>query len=293
MDGPFNADERAAQHRAGGGPPGHGIRDAMPQQHRDFFERLPYVFVGLVDERGWPIATLLTGAPGFIAAPDDGHLRIDAQFDPGDPAGPGAVAGRPIALLGLDYATRRRNRANGVIEAADANGLAVSVAQSFGNCPQYIPRRQLRPIARPQRASRRLAGLDDAAIAVIRGADSLFVASRARAALGRPHGADISHRGGAPGFVRVEGDRLTIPDYRGNRYFNTLGNLLGKPRAALLFADVATGDMLQLQGRAEILWTPADDIAADADPAAERLWHFTVTAGWHRPGAVALAAANG
>ena len=41
---------------------------------------------------------------------------------------------------------------------------------------------------------------------------------------------DISHRGGRPGFVRVDGDVLTIPDFRGNRYFNTLSNLLLEQR---------------------------------------------------------------
>ena len=65
---------------------------------------------------------------------------------------------------------------------------------------------------------------------------------------GAAYGADISHRGGRPGFVRVDGDVLTIPDFRGNRYFNTLGNLIAEPRASLLFVDFETGDLLQLQG---------------------------------------------
>ena len=43
-------------------------------------------------------------------------------------------------------------------------------------------------------------------------------------------GVDVSHRGGRPGFVQVDGDVLTIPDFAGNFHFNTLGNLLVNPR---------------------------------------------------------------
>ena len=56
-----------------------------------------------------------------------------------------------------------------------------------------------------------------------------------------------------PGFMRVETSRrLSFPDYPGNAMFNTLGNLLVNPLAGLLFADFATGDLLQLTGRARL-----------------------------------------
>ena len=48
--------------------------------------------------------------------------------------------------------------------------------------------------------------------------------------------------------MQVDGDTLTIPDFNGNRYFNTLGNMLIDPRAALLFIDFDSGDVLTLQG---------------------------------------------
>lgn len=96
-------------------------------------------------------------------------------------------------------------------------------------------------------------------------------------------GCDISHRGGPAGFVRIEGDVLTIPDYRGNRFFNTLGNLLLEPRAALLFPDFAAGRLLHLQGAAEVLW---DD---DGLPGAERSWRFRVRRGWRASAGLRLA----
>ncbi|WP_239502378.1 pyridoxamine 5'-phosphate oxidase family protein, partial [Stenotrophomonas maltophilia] len=81
----------------------------------------------------------------------------------------------------------------------------------------------------------RLTGLGGAAREMVAGADTLFVASSSGADIDAGGGVDISHRGGRPGFVHVDGERLTIPDFSGNRYFNTLGNLLVEPRAALLF----------------------------------------------------------
>src|SRR3546814_1739373 len=38
-------------------------------------------------------------------------------------------------------------------------------------------------------------------------------------------GVDVSHRGGSPGFLGMEDGALVWPEYRGNYYFNTLGNL--------------------------------------------------------------------
>ncbi|MBZ4358990.1 pyridoxamine 5'-phosphate oxidase family protein, partial [Mycobacterium tuberculosis] len=65
----------------------------------------------------------------------------------------------------------------------------------------------------------------------------------------------VSHRGGMPGFVRVDDARtLTTPDFSGNRFFNTLGNLQHDPRAGLLFVDFDNGDLLYVAARAEIVW---------------------------------------
>jgi len=78
---------------------------------------------------------------------------------------------------------------------------------------------------------------------------------------------------------------LTIPDFRGNRYFNTLGNLVAEPRASLLFVDFETGDLLQLQGSAQVDWKAA---AVEQIAGAERLWRFHVARGWRRKAASPL-----
>ncbi|QPC88748.1 pyridoxamine 5'-phosphate oxidase [Mesorhizobium sp. NBSH29] len=280
---PYHADELEAQALAGGGSGGGAIRGFMPDQHREFFAMLPYVFAAAADDEGWPHATVLTGEPGFIRSPDAATLDVGALPGPADPLLAGFAVGRPIGLLGIDLATRRRNRVNGFVERTSASGFALAINQSFGNCPKYIQVRSVRRgLAQPGKVEE-LAVLDADARALIAASDTFFVASRSRDVAEAPGGLDVSHRGGRPGFVGVEGDVLTVPDFSGNRYYNTLGNLLGDPRAGLLFIDFERGDMLQLQGTVEIDWT--------ANPAlrgAERSWRFQVRRGWRRRGALGL-----
>jgi len=285
---PFNADEQAAQRLAGQQSGIAPIRRFLPEQHRAFFSALPHLFTSTPDAQGWPMASVLTGVPGFIASPDSTTLRIEALPRDGDPAAPGFAADAEIGLLGIDLSTRRRNRANGTIVARD-NGLTVRVTQSFGNCPQYIQTRNV--VARGRQAGpvELPAGLDEAARDLIESADTFFVASRARADLGAEGGFDMSHRGGRPGFVGVHGDTLVVPDFRGNRYFNTLGNLLGDPRAGLLFVNFNTGDLLQLQGTVTIDWHPGEIGPAGA----ERLWRVKVERAWRTPSGFPYGAAFG
>jgi uncharacterized protein len=242
----FNRDERHAQRRAGYEPTTAAIRPFMPEQHRDFFALLPYLVIATVDDTGWPIATMLSGAPGFVHSPDPLTLRIDATVPLADPAAAGLISGLDIGVLGIDLATRRRNRANGSIGQLDATGFSVAVHQSFGNCPKYIQRRTVQSAPTSRGEVRAMATLDGAARRLIETADTLFVASRSGPQIDAAGGVDVSHRGGLPGFIHLDGDTIIIPDFSGNRYFNTLGNLLGEPRAALLFVDFTNGDLLQL-----------------------------------------------
>lgn len=279
MDEPFHTGELEAQARAGVSSRGAGIRDFMPAQHRDFFALLPYLFVAGRDAEGWPIATILTGKAGFVQSPTPTSLSIAAPPSPRDPADGALQAGAPVGLLGLDLQTRRRNRANGVIAARDDGGIDVTISQSFGNCAKYIQTRDLVRVASRPAPVESLSRLDPAARQLIANADTLFIASASGPGL------DISHRGGRPGFARIDGDVLTVPDFAGNNYFNTLGNLLLEPRAALLFVDFAKGDILQLQGETEIVWTGPELRLLQG---AERLWRFRVSRGWRQAGALPL-----
>ena len=62
-----------------------GIRDYLPDQHRQFFAQLPYVIVGTVDVSGRPWASILVGEPGFLSSPDEHSLQVVAKPLFGDP----------------------------------------------------------------------------------------------------------------------------------------------------------------------------------------------------------------
>ena len=284
---PFHSGERDAQRRAGVQLRGAPIREEMPDQHRLFFAGLPILFVGVPDAAGWPVATVLAGPPGFVSSADAHTLHVGALPGQGDPAAEGVRTGASAGMLGIDLGTRRRNRVNGTILAMNGPGFTLGVRQSFGNCPQYIQARAVEPRQGPDGvpAAQQLSGVDSRARAMIAAADTFFVASCSGAGDREAGGMDMSHRGGRPGFVRVDGDVLTIPDFRGNNYFNTLGNLLLEPRVGLLFVDFAEGCLLHLQGWAEVDW---DGGAASGFAGAERVWRVHVTAGWHRADALGL-----
>jgi len=275
---PWHEGERAMQARAGVRERMEAfgarvLRDHMPDQHRDFFAQLPFLVVGSLDAASQPWASVLAAPPGFAHSPDPRRLRIDALPADGDPLAQALAPAAPIGLLGIEPHTRRRNRMNGRVAGVDGAGFSVDVQQSFGNCPKYIQARE--PVfvagapaaAAPQWADR----LDAAARRLIGQADTFFIATSHPSAGrgGAAQGVDVSHRGGRPGFVRVSGEgTLTAPDFVGNAFFNTLGNVAVNPRAGLLFIDFERGDLLQLAVTAQVVWD-GPELAAFAG--AERL----------------------
>jgi predicted pyridoxine 5'-phosphate oxidase superfamily flavin-nucleotide-binding protein len=192
----------------------------------------------------------LTGPPGFLDVVDAATLRVHTTPQPGDPLH-GVAAGQPVGLLAIEFAKRRRVRVNGTLAEACPNSLTIEVDQAYGNCPQYIQQRVLESVSEVAAGSIQFGPeLSPADIAMVRRADT--------ALLGTTHpdrGSDASHRGGPPGFVRVE-DAHTLwwPDYPGNNMFNSYGNLAIDPAAALLFVDFESGTTLHLSGTAELEW---------------------------------------
>lgn len=91
--------------------------------------------------------------------------------------------------------------------------------------------------------------------AFIAARDSFYMASTSET--GWPY---IQHRGGPAGFVKVLDERtLGFADFRGNRQYVSVGNLLGNDRVALFFMDYPHQARLKLLGRARA-------VALDADP---------------------------
>jgi len=64
----------------------------------------------------------------------------------------------------------------------------------------------------------------------------------------------IQHRGGPKGFVRVLDEKtIGFADYRGNRQYVSVGNLMTNDRVALFFMDYPNRTRLKLLGRAKLI----------------------------------------
>jgi uncharacterized protein len=286
-ESPFHAGELAIQDRLGIGAQidtqgRRVIREFLPQQHREFFARLSYAIVGTIDAMGNSWASILVGKPGFLSSPDDRTLQVNAKLLFGDPLATILADGIDIGLLGIDLQTRRRNRLNGKAIATQRDRFTIQVRQCFGNCPQYIQVRQSTLIEYDPAEPKPVQQIDrfgEAAQALMATSDTFFIATAYRAeSAGSASGVDISHRGGKPGFVRIDGDRtLTIPDFSGNGHFNTFGNLELNPRAGLLFVDFDRGNVLYLTGSAEVIWEGTEIFAYAG---AERLLRFQLDRGY-------------
>lgn len=274
----FHAGELAVQQRAGVREAADrlaGMLDApdLTGGLARFLAERTFAAITAPDPDGRLWITPLTGPAGFLRVTGPDTLRVDAR--PGGPLGE-LVPGRPLGLLAIEFARRRRVRVNGVVTAVDAAGFDVAADQAYGNCPKYIHPRALQAppgpdVPGPVTAVRCGETLTAADVDLVRRSDTLLLGT------GHPtRGADASHRGGPAGFVRVVDERtLWWPDLPGNNIFNSLGNLAVDPAAALAFVDFTGGDTLHLSGNARVEWTRPDP---DVDLGTGRRVRFTVEA---------------
>ncbi len=277
---PFHHGEKAVQERLGVRDikdwARKVVRDHLNEQHRTFHTAQPFLVVAARDELGRPWCTLLDGPDGFVTSPDPQHLVIEAKPSSGDALEQSFVSGTDIGILGIELATRRRNRVNGRIVSNDRGQIRFRVDQAFGNCPQYIREREWQRVdAAPSGTPTRGNALTPTQSAWIGSADTFFIASGFRGEGESPtFGMDASHRGGERGFVQTLGQtRLRFPDYAGNNHYNTIGNLVVDSRTGFLFIDFETGSLLQLTGSASLDW---DSAALEEFPGARRLVAFDI-----------------
>ena len=184
---------------------------------------------------------------------------------------------RYFAAVGVDFSNRRRNKVAGFIASSEVVNKTLSLSlvtnESLGNCPKYITVRELEYFERESHVGvdhrhEDNVPLNEDCRDVINRASTLFLATR--------HTSDVSdntsdlglnHRGGAPGFVRTyeaNGNTyILIPDYSGNRFYQSLGNIETDRVAGVVFPCFATGDMLHVTGTAENMY---DDDAEQLMP---------------------------
>lgn len=252
------------------------IRPDIPVVAKTFLGEQPFLIIGAPEDDGTIWASVLFGTPGFVRVLDSRSVAIDGSPEVTDPITRCLRVGYSVATIAMDFAGRRRMRTNGTMTAVGRGHLEFLTEQVYANCPKYIQAREWSPKEEGSefvRSNTCFLALPKEAVAIVSKADTFFIASH------HPeYGADVSHRGGMPGFIRAENDEtLVFPDYKGNAMFHTLGNLNDYPQAGLLFMDFESGSLLQLTGRVEIEWDVTE--GAFSFPGAERLIRFRLERG--------------
>ncbi|MFC1749238.1 pyridoxamine 5'-phosphate oxidase family protein [Pseudomonadota bacterium] len=283
INNPYHEGELAVQQRANEADMARmnsgALADAIPAGALRFIAQQPMVVAGSIDSLGRVWASVLFGQPGFIHALDNQTLELDLsqpRSAKDDPLWTNVGENPNVGLLSIELGSRRRLRVNGRMAKASEQRYLIDVETAYPNCPKYIQRRQWKAATSEAQfnasSSTQGSEFNDRQRALITTADTFFVASA------HPErGVDASHRGGHAGFVHFVNDRqLRIPDFAGNSMFNTLGNIASYPYAGLVFIDFERGRLLQLTGKAEILWDIDDP--TEETGGTRRYWQFDLSA---------------
>lgn len=199
----------------------------------------------------------------IVATPTDGVLRFMALSGRApllEVVGPASVALRaslPVAMAGdsvlvgalaIALAQRRRARLNGELSVNESNAV-LDASEAFTNCRKYVaPSIALEDAIHVGPVKRESIRLDEAWVSeVIERAETSFIASIGPGGL-----PDVSHRGGPPGFLSLDAARRVLrwSEYVGDGMLKSAGNIRANGRVTLLVVELATGDAVELAGRA-------------------------------------------
>lgn len=228
---------------------------SLPVPAQNYLQASSFAAMTWLDSKRVPWITPLSGAPGFLQAMDQSTIAIDLQRSAAPLLRGQDFGETPAALVVMDFGARLRVRVNGHASSKD-DDLLFYVDEVYGNCPKYIHRRHPLEDSAPSpedhleslkvNAVVEQSFLDEKAIALASKADTFFIGTYASAG-----GADASHRGGEPGFVKADAETVSWKDFPGNNMFNTFGNVHSNKDTALLFLDFETREGLALTGTIE------------------------------------------
>ena len=195
-------------------------------------------------EDGFQVAALSGPAP-LVAAREEG---ADIVIGFPNALGLRLPVGRRAGGIVINPAQARRSRISGVL-VQQGEELVIRCQVGFTNCRKYMaPTASTGSAVHIGPTERRPLRLDDPwAIAAVAAAETAFLVTATPGAV-----ADVSHRGGHPGFLRYVPTPGTIEwtEYLGDGMFVSTGNLRIDGRFALLILEFETGDALRLDGEA-------------------------------------------
>ncbi len=193
---------------------------------------------------GFHVVALSGPAPLVRAREDGASIVVDFPAALGVHLPVGAAAGGIV----INPAQARRSRIAGVL-VDDGRGLTIRCRVGFTNCRKYMtPTVSSGDSVHVGPVERQAIALDDPrTVAILAAAETAFLVTATPDAV-----ADVSHRGGQPGFLRYQAASATIEwtEYLGDGMFVSTGNLRADGRFALLVLEFGTGDALRLDGEA-------------------------------------------
>lgn len=202
------------------------------------------IVLASLDASGFRIAALSGPAPLVEVREEGEELVLGLPADVATKLPVGGVAG---GILMKPVDARRARVAGRLVRVPDRCELRCAVA--FTNCRKYIaPTITIGTSPHLGPVSETPIGLDHPWVAsTIAGAELAFLVT-----VTPDGGADVSHRGGQPGFLRLDPEAKSIAwtEYLGDGMFVSTGNLRANGRFTLMVVDLATGDALRLDGEA-------------------------------------------
>ncbi|MCB9761270.1 MAG: pyridoxamine 5'-phosphate oxidase family protein [Alphaproteobacteria bacterium] len=215
----------------------------------------PFAVLGYADAQGRARAMAVGGAPGFATPMDPNHLHLGLPPEELPALDPSAGVGMLFFMPGLGETLRVNGAAR-----VEGDVLHLTVEEAFGHCAKALLRSDLwgPPLSPPEPEAAPDLGVGAGPLA-----DPTLQRWLARAPLlvltsrdadGR---ADASPKGDPPGFVRLDGEDVLIPDRPGNRRTDTFHNLLEQPQVALLALVPGETQALEISGRASLTTDPA------------------------------------
>jgi len=226
------------------------IYQEMPVVAAQFLESLNFAVLTFSNSKQELFSSVLSDFNSFITILNSKEIVMNLEKSSFIPSDILEEKNLNIGILGLEFENRMRIRVNGKGKIKD-NKLHLIIDNVYSNCPKYINDRKI--IGKVDFFNNSIihkyAILEKACKKIIEYSDTFFIASSYE-----NKGADISHKGGKKGFLKIlNPTELKFNDFPGNNMYNTLGNIHINPNISILIVDFVNNDILHINGQAKII----------------------------------------
>jgi predicted pyridoxine 5'-phosphate oxidase superfamily flavin-nucleotide-binding protein len=216
----------------------------LDEHCKGFLAHSPFAVVGTTTRDRALRTVAVGGAPGHLTP------RSDTLLELGDVSGHDVVDGAPAGLIALVPGYGETLRINGRLHGTNSV-TTLEVEEAFLHCAKAIMRSELGRAPPPPAPT---PDADEPTVDEFL-ADTRFVVV---ATVGADGHADVSPRGDPPGLIcRIDDHTIAIAERPGNRRTDTLHNLMGDPRIAVLAMKPGSTHVAEIRGTAQVCTDPA------------------------------------